>query len=199
MSEHSKLLFISGSARSGSYNRKLARLGERIAEANGIPSAFADLGDYKMPIYDGDLEQSEGIPEAAYKLKHLMSVHDGIFIASPEYNAGISPLLKNALDWVSRISEDGEAAGAVFKTRVFALGAATPSGLGGIRGLLQLREVLSVGLGAMVIPDQAMVSKANDNFDDDGKLKNELFADALKTTVLRLARAAHMLHGVERK
>ena len=131
MPSKTRLLFIAGSAREGSYNKKLARLGARVADANGLEATFADLGDYPMPLYDADLQAGEGIPENALKLEALMKVHTGIFIASPEYNASISPLLKNSLDWVSRIRRDGEEPLAVFKTRVFALGAASPGGMGG--------------------------------------------------------------------
>ena len=99
----SELLFFAGSARAGSYNKKVARLGAMIAEANGIPSTFLDLGDYPMPLYNGDLEAAEGQPENAKKLTAVMQVHSGIFIVSPEYNASITPLLKNTLDWVSHV------------------------------------------------------------------------------------------------
>src|SRR3990167_1383255 len=104
-----RLLFFAGSARAGSHNKKLARLGHMIAEANGIPSTFVDLGDYPMPIYHGDLEAAEGQPENAKKLKAVMEAHSGVFIASPEYNASITPLLKNTLDWVSHVRSEGEA------------------------------------------------------------------------------------------
>lgn len=93
-----RLLFFSGSARENSFNKRLARLGAAIAEANSIPSTFVDLGDYPMPIYDGDLEVKSGPPDNARKLKNLFRAHTGIFIASPEYNAAFSPLLKNAID-----------------------------------------------------------------------------------------------------
>ena len=92
MTNSVRLLFFAGSARAGSYSKQLARLGEMIAEANGIPSTFADLGDYPMPIYNGDDEAISGQPENAHKFKELMAAHTGIFIASPEYNASITPL-----------------------------------------------------------------------------------------------------------
>ncbi len=108
MKNATKLLFFAGSAREGSHNKRLARLGATIAEANGIAATFVDLGDYPMPLYDADLQNREGIPENAHKLEALMKVHPGIFIACPEYNASITPLLKNSLDWVSRIKTEGE-------------------------------------------------------------------------------------------
>src|SRR3990172_9400156 len=102
MTPSTRLLFFAGSSRAKSHNKRLARLGATKAEANGISATFADLGDYSMPIYNADLEAAEGPPENARKLKALMKVHTGIFIASPEYNASITPLLKNSLDWVGR-------------------------------------------------------------------------------------------------
>lgn len=190
-----RLLFIAGSAREKSFNKRLAKLGERIADANGIAGTFADLGDYPMPIYDGDYERAQGSPENARKLKALMKVHSGIFIASPEYNASFSPLLKNAIDWVSHTRDEGEAPLEVFKTRVFALGAASPGGMGGLRGLSQLRLVLEIGLGALVLPDQFAVPRAVEAFDENGHLKNKDSQETYKQLIQKLARAAHVLHG----
>ena len=190
-----RLLFIAGSAREKSWNKKLARLGHQIADANGIASAFADLGDYPMPIYNGDIETESGSPDNARKLKALMKVHSGIFIASPEYNASFSALLKNALDWVSHTRDDGEEPLEVFKTRVFALGSASPGGMGGLRGLSQLRLVLEIGLSALVLPDQFAVPRAVDAFDENGHLKNKDSQETYKQLIQKLARAAHVLHG----
>ncbi|HPG89322.1 MAG TPA: NAD(P)H-dependent oxidoreductase, partial [Hyphomicrobium sp.] len=187
-----RLLFIAGSSREKSWNKKLAKLGENIADANGIKATFADLGDYPMPIYNGDIETSDGPPDNARKLLALMEVHTGIFIASPEYNASFSPLLKNAIDWVSHIKDGGAQ---VYRTRVFALGAASPGGMGGLRGLSQLRLVLENGLNALVLPDQFVVPKAMDAFDDQGHLKNKDNQETFKSLIQKLARAAHVLHG----
>lgn len=186
---------MTGSAREKSWNKKLAQLGERIADANGIAGTFADLGDYPMPIYHGDDEAKDGPPDNARKLKALMKAHTGIFIASPEYNASFSPLLKNAIDWVSRVRDEGEAPLEVYKTRVFALGSASPGGMGGLRGLSQLRLVLEIGLGALVLPDQFAVPRATDAFDENGHLKNKDLQETFKALIQRLARAAHVLQG----
>ena len=187
-----KLLFFAGSARDASYNKRLARLGVEIAEANGLAATFADLGDYPLPLYDGDLE---GVPENARKLEALMKVHTGIFIACPEYNASITPLLKNTLDWVSRVRIEGEEPLAVFKTRVFALGSVSPGGMGGLRGLNTVRTVLELGLNALVLPDQFAVSRASDAFEGNGHLKNKDSQENYKRLIQKLARAAHVLHG----
>lgn len=193
MTESTRLLFFAGSARASSVNKRLARLGASIAEANGIAATFADLGDYPMPLYDGDLQDREGIPENARKLEALMRVHTGVFIACPEYNASITPLLKNTLDWISRIREPEPLY--VFKTRVFALGSSSPGGMGGLRGLNTARTVLELGLGALVLPDQFAVPKALEAYDDHGHLKNKDSQGQFKALIQKLARAAHVLHG----
>ena len=190
-----RLLFFAGSARQNSHNKRVAKLGAMIAEANSIPSTFADLADYPMPMYDGDLEARSGQPENAHKLKNLMMAHTGIFIVSPEYNASFSPLLKNTIDWISHIKDGSEAPVEVFRTRVFALGAASPGGTGGLRGLSQFRLVLELGLGALVLPNQFLLPRAMDAFDDHGHLKNKDQTEQLKAVIQRLARAARVLHG----
>ncbi|MBL8847910.1 MAG: NAD(P)H-dependent oxidoreductase [Hyphomicrobium zavarzinii] len=190
-----KLLFFAGSAREASHNKRLARLGAEIAEVNGIAATFADLGDYPLPLYDADLQAIEGIPDNARKLEALMKVHTGIFIACPEYNASITPLLKNSLDWVSRVRIDGEEPMAVFKTRVFALGSASPGGMGGLRGVNTVRTVLELGLNALVLPDQFAVPKAAEAFEGNGHLKNKEAQERFKQLIQKLARAAHVLHG----
>lgn len=190
-----KLLFFSGSARAASFNKRLAMLGAEIAEANGLAATFADLGDYPMPLYDADLQALKGIPDNAYKFEALMKVHTGIFIACPEYNASITPLLKNTLDWVSRVRVDGEEPLAVYKTRVFALGSASNGGIGGLRGLNTVRTVLELGTGALVLPDQFAVPRASEAFEDNGHLKNKDSQETFKKLIQKLARAAHVLHG----
>ena len=190
MTKSTHLLFIAGSAREGSLNKRLARLGAEIAHANGIAATFADLGDYPMPIYDGDIETASGAPENARKLKALMSVHSGILLVAPEYNAGVTPLLKNAVDWVSRVRDEGEEPNAVFKSRVFALASASPGRLGGLRGLTALRQTLELGLGALVLPDQVAVGGAGNAFDERGHLKDRTLQAALKALIERLARSS---------
>ncbi len=190
-----RLLFFAGSSRAGSHNMRLARLGAMIAEANGIAATFADIGDYPLPLYNADLQTSSGIPDNALKFEALMRVHSGVFIACPEYNASITPVLKNLLDWMSRIRNDGEEPLAVFKTRVFALGSSSPGGMGGLRGLNTVRTVLELGLSALVLPEQFAVPRAMEAFDEHGHLKNKDSQEQFKLLIQKLARAAHVLHG----
>lgn len=194
-SDEPRLLFLAGSAREKSWNKKLAHLGWQVAEANGITATFVDLKDYDMPIYNGDLEANDGPPENARKLKAVMQAHSGIFIASPEYNASFSALLKNTIDWVSHVRDEDETPLEVFRTRVFAIGAASPGGMGGLRGLAQLRIVLENGLNALTLPDQFLVPRCIDAFEDNGHLKNKDQQETFNRIIQKLARAAHVLHG----
>jgi NAD(P)H-dependent FMN reductase len=195
MKPETRLLFLAGSARRNSFNKRLARLAADISETNGIASTFVDLADFPMPIYDGDAEMTDGPPENARKLKTVMKGHAGVFIASPEYNAAFSPLLKNTIDWISHTRDEGEAPLEVYRTRVFALGSASPGGMGGLRGLAQLRLVLELGLGALVLPEQFALPRAADAFDEHGHLKNKDQQEQLKRIIQRLARAARVLNG----
>ncbi len=188
-----RLLFFAGSARQASFNKKLALLGRHIAEANGIEAVFVDLKDYPMPIYNGDLEAAEGPPERARAFKALLGEYQGVFIASPEYNSSVTPLLKNTLDWVTRVRAKGETGLEVFKSRVFAISSASPGYYGGMRSLLNLRQILAVGIGALVIPEQLALPRAMDAFEADGSLKDKSQQELLKGVVEALAVAARKL------
>ncbi len=185
-----RLLFFAGSTREGSYNKRLARLAQHIAQANGIESVFVDLKDYSMPLYNGDLEAKEGPPVAAREFKALLGEYQGVFIASPEYNSSVTPLLKNTLDWVTRVRAKGESGLEVYQGRVFAISGASPGYYGAMRSLLHLRQILEVGIGAAVIPQQMALPRAGDAFDEDGSLKDKAQQDMLKGVVEALAIAA---------
>jgi len=185
-----RLLFFAGSVRQGSYNKKLAALAHRIAEANGIEAVLIDLKDYPMPIYNGDIEAAEGPPERARAFKALLGEYQGVFIATPEYNSSVPPLLKNTLDWVTRVRAKGETGLEVFRTRVFAISGASPGYYGAMRSLLHLRQVLTIGMGATVIPQQIALPRAMDAFDADGSLKDKAQQDLCKSVVEALAVAA---------
>jgi chromate reductase, NAD(P)H dehydrogenase (quinone) len=185
-----RLLFFAGSTREGSFNKKLALLARHIAEANGIEAMFVNLKDYPMPLYNGDLEAAEGPPEMARAFKALLGEYQGVFIASPEYNSSVTPLLKNTLDWVTRVRAKGETGLEVYKSRVFAISGASPGYYGAMRSLLTLRQILEVGIGATVIPQQLALPRASDAFDEDGSLKDKAQQEMLKTVVEALAIAA---------
>jgi len=185
-----RLLFFAGSTRHGSHNKRLARLAQHIATANGVEGVFVDLSDYPMPLYNGDLEAEQAPPLKAAEFKALLSEYQGVFIASPEYNSSVTPLLKNTLDWVTRVRGKGETGLEIYKSRVFAIGGASPGYYGAMRSLLHLRQILEIGLGATVIPQQLALPRAGDAFDEDGSLKDKAQQTALKGVVEALAIAA---------
>lgn len=185
-----RILVFAGSIRSASWNGRLAALAVKaLALADADPTLIS-LSDYALPFYDGDLEQAEGVPEAARRLHAQMTAHQGIFIASPEYNQSVTPLLKNAIDWVSRIRPENERAPSPWKGRVFALGAASPGYYGGTRSLAHLRHILTLALGATVIPEQVSVPAAATAFAADGGLASERAQAQLETVVKRLIEEA---------
>lgn len=189
-----RILVFSGSIRSGSFNVRLAKLAARaLAEAGATVTAIS-LRDYPLPIYDGDTEAAAGPPEHAVALQALFSAHQGIFIAAPEYNAGVSPLLKNTIDWISRVRDNGGQA-AAFGRPVFALGSASPGPLGGYRGLITLRQSLALGLQAVVLPPMVTIAAAAQAFTEDGALKDERPALALAALAARLVGAAEKVDG----
>jgi NAD(P)H-dependent FMN reductase len=181
-----KVLVFAGSIRTGSHNARLAALAAKELTLAGADVTRISLADYPMPIYDGDFEAKSGPPANAVKLKLLIAAHRGVFIVSPEYNASITPLLKNTIDWVSRVRERGETPLAVFKGRVFALGGASDGTYGAMRSLMALRQVLELGCGALVLPEQIAVSRASEAFDEIDNLKEERMANLLKRVLQRL-------------
>jgi NAD(P)H-dependent FMN reductase len=181
-----KILVFAGSTRTGSFNARLAALAAKELTLAEAEVTLISLADFPMPLYDGDLEAASGPPENAQKLKRLMCLQQGVFIASPEYNASVTPLLKNALDWVSRVREGREPPLAAYKGRAFALGAASNGTYGGMRSLIALRQVLELGCGALVIPEQLAVREAASAFDEMDNLKDERMARLLQAVVNRL-------------
>jgi chromate reductase, NAD(P)H dehydrogenase (quinone) len=185
-----RLLCFAGSTREASYNKKLARLAQHIASANGVEAVFVDLIDYPMPLYNGDLEAKDGPPIKAREFKALLGEYQGVFIASPEYNSSVTPLLKNTLDWVTRVRAKGESGLEIYRSRVFAISGASPGYYGAMRSLLHLRQILAVGVGATVIPQQLALPRAGDAFEADGSLKDEAQQKQLAGVVEKLVVAA---------
>lgn len=167
-----KILALSGSTRSGSFNQRLLDIAVTGARHAGAEVTVIDLNDYPLPLYNQDLEYSEGMPEQAAALKKLMLSHSGLLIASPEYNGFPTPLLKNTLDWLSRQQAEHEPPMMAFKGKVAALMAASPGAGGGTRGLQVLRILLQ-NLGVMALPNQVTLGQAATAFREDGRLHND--------------------------
>jgi len=182
-----KALVFAGSLRADSLNRKLARQAVEALVRAGIPTTFADLRDYPMPLYDGDLEAAQGLPPAAKAFKELVRAHDYLVIVSPEHNGSFPALVKNVIDWTSR-GEPGEEFLAAFRGKSAALLSASPGPGGGRRGLKHLRELLEM-LGVEVLPNQVAISKASQAFDAAGKLVRADDAEALERLLRDIAAA----------
>jgi chromate reductase len=165
-----KILAFAGSLRRESYNKKLVRVAAVGARAAGAEVTELDLRDLPLPIFDEDLEASEGLPPNARRLKDLMLAHHGFLISAPEYNSSITAVLKNTIDWASR-PVSGEPPLACFAGKVASLTAASPGALGGLRGLVTVRSILG-NIGVIVMPNQIALPKAHEAFNPDGSLKN---------------------------
>lgn len=186
-----RILCFAGSTRTESWNKKLARHAAELASAAGAEATYLDLRELALPLYDGDLEERDGLPPGARRLKELMRAHQALLIASPEYNASVSAALKNALDWASR-AEPEERPLAAYKDKLALLVSASPGALGGLRGLVHLRAILG-NLGVLVLPDQLAVSKAHEAFDADGRLRDEKQRATLQRQVATLVAIARKL------
>lgn len=173
-----KILAFAGSTRTGSFNRQALDHAVAGARAAGAEVTLIDLRDYGMPLYDGDLEASQGLPEAALRLKELFKSHQGLLLACPEYNSSITPLLKNTLDWVSR-EHEGESGLVPYEGKLAALVAASAGNLGGLRGLRHVREILTT-LQVLVIPKQMGLAQADKELADPASPRLKGLADTGK-------------------
>jgi chromate reductase, NAD(P)H dehydrogenase (quinone) len=164
------VLALCGSARHDSMNQKLLDVAVLGACDAGAQVSKIRLTDFQLPIYDGDWEAEQGLPEGARSLKALIAEHDALLISTPEHNGGCTALLKNALDWAS--PSEGEPSGLeCFAGKVAALVSASPGAMGGLRSQIVLQVSLSK-LGVLVIPNSFALSAAHNAFDDSGRLKD---------------------------
>src|SRR5262245_24730257 len=187
-----KILIIPGSLRTGSINARLAAVvAKAFAQAN-VQVTRLSLADYPLPIYDGDLELRSGVPRSAVNLERTMSAHHGIVFVTPEYNSSLPPLVKNAIDWVTRVEDRGRTQGQVFRERAFAIASASEGRLGGSRCLAALRLILS-GCRATVTPNQLALSFADQAYDDAERLKLKADEEALQAMVTQLIDVAQQM------
>jgi len=182
-----RILAFSGSARRESLNRKLLAVTVEAARAAGGEVTLLDLNDYPLPLYHGDEEDAGGLPANAAKLVGLIREHHALLIASPEYNAMFTPLLKNTIDWCTR------AEGNPFEGRVAAVVSASPGMFGGIRSMTLLRQLLT-HLGCVVVPAQCVLPQAHKAFDEAGVLKDERARKAVQALAGQLVQTAQRLH-----
>jgi NAD(P)H-dependent FMN reductase len=188
MSSGAQILAFAGSARRESLNRRfLAAAVEAVREA-GSEVTLADLGELSLPIYNADLEEREGLPANAARLAGLIASHQGLLVASPEYNSMITPLLKNAIDWCSRADDNP------FEGKAAAVISASPGALGGIRSL-QMAQQLLLKLGCHVVPGQCFLPGAPKAFDGEGRLSDPRARKAVAQLAAKLVQACARLSG----
>ena len=195
--EKIRIFGFAGSARPQSHNRMLLALAAKVAREAGCEVDIAEISEFPMPIYDGEHEREHGQPKAAKALKARMLAADALLLACPEYNASVTPLMKNTIDWISR-PQPGEPN--AFKLKPTGLISASIGGLGGLRGLVTVRTVLNQ-LGALVTPTQFALASAQTAFDTDGGLVNaaqrQMLQDALAELVT-IARAMRLVEASQR-
>ena len=192
-----KILVFAGSLRAGAFSISTADAAMKELALQGADVTRISLGDYPLPLMDQNLEKEKGVPENAVKLARQIAAHDGMLIASPEYNASIPPLLKNALDWVSRVRRDGTRPFKPFGGKVAALCSSSDGAFAGMRGLYHLRAVL-MACQVEVITQQCSVAKASEAFDEEGQFREERLRHQMETVCRTLIeRAAMMSSRVE--
>jgi chromate reductase, NAD(P)H dehydrogenase (quinone) len=182
-----RILCFAGSARRGSLNRRLATVAAQAVREAGGDVTLLDLADFPLPIYLGDVEIESGIPAQAHELAAIVRAHAGLLIASPENNTSVPALLKNTLDWLSRIKDAPPLAG-----RVAALLAASPGAFGGVRGLYHLRAILN-SLAVDVLSQQFVLPRANTAFDIQGRLIDAQQSEQVNRLAQRLVQVVRRL------
>lgn len=192
MRSRPRILVFPGSDRSGSLNGRLAGAIVKALALLECDVTRIALRDYPLPLYDGDLEAQKGQPDNAMKLARLFHEHDGMVVVSPEYNNSVSPLVKNTIDWVSRVRADARGPVSPYRGRVFGLAAASPGKFGGIRGLYHLRASIA-SCGALVVSEQLAVTFAERAFDEAEDLADEAMRRQLSRFVQTLVETAAMM------
>lgn len=180
------ILAFGGSLRQDSYNQKLAAIAAEGAREAGAEVTLISLRDFPMPLFDQELEAEQGMPAEAKRLKDLFLSHQGLLIASPEYNSGYSAALKNAIDWVSRSETPDEPAHTALAGKSAVIMATSPGGLGGLRGLVSLRMLLG-NLSITLLPDQIAIPSAYQAFGTGGRLVDPKQETAVKALGAKLA------------
>jgi chromate reductase len=190
-----RLLAVSGSERSGSWNRRLLARGVATAQARGAVVTELDLAALALPLYHGDIEKNQGVPAAARRLRDALLASDAVLLVTPEYNGFPPPLVINSFDWLSRMNAEGDAPAGLGATanKPIGLMSASPGVYGGLRSLNYTRQYVSMAFQMMPVPQQFALSRANEAFDDAGALKDPKAQASVDAVIDRLLRIATVL------
>ncbi|WP_027062289.1 NADPH-dependent FMN reductase [Mesorhizobium loti] len=187
-----KILVFAGSVRSGAYSGRAADAAQKELAVQGAEVTRISLADYVLPILDEDLEKEKGVPENAVKLGRLVIAHDGLLIATPEYNGSIPPLLKNTIDWVSRVRRDGGRPVRPLAGKVAGLCSSSNGHFAGIRCINHLRAVL-VRCQMEVVTPECCVPDGGDAFDEGGNFRDERLHKSMEHLCRTLIETSRML------
>lgn len=190
-----RLLLLAASARQGALSVRLRDAAGRLAQAAGATTSVLDLRALGLPVYDGDIEASQGVPQGAHQLRTAIAGHDAVLIVTPEYNGFPTPLMINAFDWLSRLPAGEGALSGVMVTagKPTALLSISPGAIGGLRAMNFLRQYLQMAFGMLVVPRQHAVGHAHDAFDAQGALKDGKAEQAVAAVVQGLLRVGGAL------
>lgn len=184
MTAISRILVFAGSVRSGAFSGRTADAAQKALALQGAEVTRISLLDYPLPIYDQDLEKEEGIPQNAMKLARLIASHDGVLIATPEYNGSVPPLLKNTIDWLSRVRRDGDKVLKPLAGKAVGLCSSSEGQFAGIRAINHLRAIL-LRCQMDVVTPECSVPRGGEAFDDKGDFRD----DRLRQTMERVTSA----------
>ncbi|WP_310325921.1 NAD(P)H-dependent oxidoreductase [Aminobacter aminovorans] len=187
-----RILVFAGSIRTGAYSGRTADIAQKELALQGADVTRISLADYPLPIMDEDLEERDGVPENAIKLARLIDMHDAVLIATPEYNGSMPPLLKNAIDWVSRVRSDGGKRLQPYAGKLVAICSSSDGYFAGIRSATHLRAVLS-HIQMEVISPQVSVPHGSEAFDDNGEFREERLRKGMQRLCHALIERATMM------
>lgn len=187
-----RILLFAGSTRIGAYSGKTADVAQKELAQAGAEVTRISLADFPLPLMDEDMEREKGVPANAVKLARMFAEHDAVMICTPEYNGSIPPLVKNTIDWISRVrSEQGKPLN-VFTGKVMAISCSSNGHFAGIRSASHLRQVLA-HIQAEVIAPQVSVPDGANAFAEDGSFNAERLTRGMQRLARTLVERARLL------
>jgi NAD(P)H-dependent FMN reductase len=187
-----RILVFAGSVRTGAFSGRTADVAQKELAMAGAEVTRISLADFPLPFMDEDLEREKGVPANAGKLARMVAEHDAVLICTPEYNGGIPPLLKNAIDWITRVKTDAGRPMNAFAGKVMAICSSSNGHFAGIRSASHLRQVLA-HIQAEVIAPQVSVPSGADAFAEDGSFRDERLSKGMKRLTSVLVERARLL------
>jgi NAD(P)H-dependent FMN reductase len=185
------ILVFAGSVRSGAYSGRTADVAQKTLAVQGAEVTRISLIDYPLPIFDQDLEREKGVPDNAMRLARHVAAHDGVLIATPEYNGSMPPLLKNAIDWVSRVRRDNGRAFHPLAGKPAGLCSSSEGRFAGIRAINHLRAVL-VRCRMEVVTPECSVPNGEEAFGTDGAFLDDRLQQSMESLCRTLLEASRL-------